>query len=256
MAGLVAPALRALLKHSVDYAGLFPPAEVSVEEAVAAYRSYLTGENSWMLGRFVVNSKFLQRIPAEFDGLLSVVSNCDFSRAAIIESKLAVATSRPTYCEVAFENLDDVIRAGTYAKIRTGGLTPDAIPSVEHVARFITSCACKRLPFKATAGLHHPIRSMQPLSYEAGALYALMHGFINVLLASAFAWNGKKQPVIEAILAEEDAAAFRFDESAHWRNLKLDVKQISAARENFVHSFGSCSFTEPLESLRRFKFSI
>ena len=114
---------------------------------------------------------------AEFDGLLSVVSNCDFSRAATIESKVACATSRPTYCEVAFENLDDVIRVGAYAKIRTGGPTPDAIPPVEDVARFITTCALKRLPFKATAGLHHPIRSIQPLSYETGAPYALTHGF-------------------------------------------------------------------------------
>lgn len=254
MAGLVAPALRALLKNSIDYAGLFPPSSISVEQAVAAFRSYRVGENSWMLGRFVVSSKFLPEIPGDFDGLLSVVSNFDSSRATTIESKLAVATSHPTYCEVALEELSDVITAGAYAKLRTGGLTPDAIPSVEHVTKFIIACALNRLPFKATAGLHHTVRSVQPLSYETGAPSALMHGFINVLLASCFAWYGKKEDLIKAILEEEDAAAFTFDESAHWRSLKLDEKQISGARQNFIHSFGSCSFTEPIASLQRLHF--
>lgn len=45
---------RLLLEGLFDYAGLFPPAGLSLAEAVARYASYRTGPDAWMLGRFVV----------------------------------------------------------------------------------------------------------------------------------------------------------------------------------------------------------
>lgn len=56
-------ALRELLAGSVDYAGLFPPAELSMAAAVKNYDSYRAGPHSWMLGRFVVPATRL----GEFD---------------------------------------------------------------------------------------------------------------------------------------------------------------------------------------------
>jgi len=247
----VAPSLRALLKNSIDYTGLLPPADVPVGSAIAAFRSYRSGESNWLLGHFVTTSRFLSQIPAEFDGVLSVVSNCDFTRAASIETKLPVATSRPTYCEVPVESLDEVVRAGSFAKIRTGDAVPESIPSTENVADFIATCAMKRLPFKVTGALQHPMRSIHPLSHRNGGAHALMHGFLNVLLAAAFAWYGEKQDVLESILNEEDADAFRFGEKAKWRDMSLDVNQISSVREHFIHSFGSGSFTEPIDYLHK-----
>ena len=51
-------AANAVLDHliagMVDYAGLFPPATLSMAEAVANYASYHRGPESWALGRFVV----------------------------------------------------------------------------------------------------------------------------------------------------------------------------------------------------------
>ena len=75
-----------------------------------------------------------------------------------------------------------------------------------------------------------------------------MHGFINVLLASAFAWNGKSD--IEPILSEMDATAFSFDDRAHWRDLSLSADEIKRARQEFIHSVGSCSFEEPVNDLK------
>ena len=56
--------------------------------------------------------------------------------------------------------LDAVSRVGCYAKVRTGGITPDRFPSARDVARVISGCQARRVPFKATAGLHHPVRSV------------------------------------------------------------------------------------------------
>src|SRR5579863_9372630 len=46
--------LRALLAGSIDYAGMFPPAGLTLTEAIDRYRQYRGSQASWMLGRFVV----------------------------------------------------------------------------------------------------------------------------------------------------------------------------------------------------------
>lgn len=247
----VAPALKALLESLIDYAGAFPPAALSLDLAVANYGNYRNGDYSWMLRWFVIGAADLQRVPKSLDGSLAVLAEADEPRAATIESKGIVSAQRPVYCEIPagdLEELDRLKRAGCFAKIRTGGLKPEVIPPPSEVADFITACAERRLPFKATAGLHHPIRSEHALTYERGAPRAVMHGFLNVALASAFAWQGEQQ--IESIVAEIDPSAFSFDERAHWRNKSLDTAQIREARLNFVHSVGSCSFDEPVQELR------
>ncbi len=243
-----APALRALAANLIDYAGMFPPAGLSSETAFANYQRYRDGEHAWMLGRFVISAAALQNIEAGRDWSFAVLNDSDHPRAAAIESKKIVRTSRPTYCEGSISQLDEVKNAGSFAKIRTGGLTPEAIPSVSALAQYIVACAERRLPFKATAGLHHPIRSVHPLTYDAQAPQATMHGFVNVFLAAVFAWHGER--AIEEILAETDAAAFRFDDRAQWRHKSVSTSQIMQARKDFAHSFGSCSFEEPVSDLQ------
>src|SRR3954468_24676088 len=182
--------LEALFAHVIDYAGLFPPSSLPVDDAVENYREYKRGAFGWMLGRFVVDERRLDAIPREFDRHLAVLAEHDHERAAAIETKTVVTASKPVYCEIGMEQLSAVAEAGSFAKVRTGGITPDAIPSSEALAKFIHACARRHLPFKATAGLHHPIRSAQALTEEPDSPRALMHGFLNVLLASALAWNG------------------------------------------------------------------
>lgn len=198
-----------------------------------------------MLGRFVIASAQVPDLELPF----AVLSNADHPRAAMIESKQIICTSKPTYCEVGIDQLDAVAATGSFAKLRTGGVTPDAIPSIDAVANYIAACAERRLPFKATAGLHHPIRSAHPLTYEPESPAGVMHGFINVFLAAAFAWDGHRD--IAPMLAETNSAAFRFDERAHWRDQSLSAEQIADARARFAHSFGSCSFEEPIHDLQQ-----
>jgi hypothetical protein len=246
-----APALTALLEHFIDYAGLFPPAALPLEDTIANFSNYRNGPHSWMLRWLVVPAVDLHRLPDSLDGALSVLGDSDVMQAASLETKSVVVAKHPVYCEVpiaSLEELDAVKQAGCFAKVRTGGLKPEAIPSPGHLAAFINACAQRRLPFKATAGLHHPIRKTYPLTYEADAPPAVMHGFLNVLLAAAFAWHSEGD--LEPIIFETDPAAFSFDERAHWRNKSLSAAEITEARLNFMHSVGSCSFDEPVHDLQ------
>jgi hypothetical protein len=247
MAKIVPPGLQALLDRLIDYAGMFPPATLPRASAIANYENYRNGQHAWMLRWLVIGAAELAHVPRELDGSLAVLSDADEPRAAVIEAKRIVRANRPVYCEVAIDDLDAVQQSGSFAKLRTGGVTPDAIPGVEAVAAFIRACAERRLPFKATAGLHHPVRALYPLTYDPEAPQAVLHGFVNVFMAAAFAWHGERD--IEPILAEMDPATFHFDDGAHWRDRSLDASQIRDARTHFAHSFGSCSFEEPIEGL-------
>ena len=125
-----------------------------------------------------------------------------------------------------------------YAKVRTGGLNAESTPAADLLADFLCSAAARRLPFKATAGLHHPIRST-------------MHGFLNVFAGAAFAWQGMDRVAVARLLDETDPQAFEFrDDELRWREWRASTAEVEQARRDFAHSFGSCSFTEPLDGLR------
>src|SRR4029079_7809517 len=51
---MTAATARALMAGAVDYAGLFPPAQLPLANALAEYRRALAGADAWMLGRFIV----------------------------------------------------------------------------------------------------------------------------------------------------------------------------------------------------------
>jgi len=243
----VTPAARAFLEHLIDYAGAFPPASLPSEAAAANFVHYRHSACHWMLRYLVVAAETLPNLPSELDGALSVVTERDEPRAAAIEAKRIISAHRPVYCEVPLGELEAVKRAGHFAKLRTGGLKPEAIPPVTDVAEFIRECAERRLPFKATAGLHHAIRGTQPLTYEPNPPRGVMHGFLNVFFAACLAWRGDAD--LEPVLAETDPTAFRFDDSARWRDRSLSVEEVRTARINFAHAFGSCSFEEPVRDL-------
>ncbi len=251
MPNTVSPALKALLDRFIDYAGIFPPAKLSLDAALENFGKYQSGDHSWMLHWLVVGSEQAQLVSKAFDGAMSVIAETDDARAASLETKAVVSAPKPVYCEVSIGNtelLDAIKESGCFAKIRTGGLKPEAIPSTSDVAAFVAACADRKLAFKATAGLHHPIRALHPLTYEADAPQAVMHGFLNVLLAACFAWHGDRE--IEPIISETNPSNFRFDERAHWKNKSLSVSEIQNARLNFMHSVGSCSFDEPVHDLQ------
>jgi hypothetical protein len=138
------------------------------------------------------------------------------------------------------------------AKVRTGGVTADAFPSSFDLARFIKICAEEDVPFKATAGLHHPLRSVNKLTYAPDSASAMMHGFLNVFLAAAFAQSGMDVDRLVELLEEQSPGAFQFDSGGvTWRDEMIVRGQLRNSRNLLAIAFGSCSFEEPIEDLKR-----
>ena len=166
-----------------------------------------------------------------------------------------------TYFEIPLSNCRDCIRAvagcGRRAKIRTGGETADRFPASGSVIEFMRLCASAGVPFKATAGLHHPLRSMHRFTYQAESPSGMMHGFLNVFLAAALLRVGIETTDAVRLLEEQSQQAFQFDShGVGWRQHRLSREEIVAARRDFAVSFGSCSFTEPIDDLRSFSTSL
>jgi len=287
--------VRALLGGAIDYAGLFPPSQLSMPEAVINYATYRNSNYNWMLGRFVLGIDRLQEFyetARDFisrDGAtawrLSVVTGDDVFSAirtvedfnssngpgvvcdtlevkAITEYEIqTVSAALPAGIAAYFEiapkpGFTDLIAAaaaaGQRAKIRTGGVTADAFPRSETVVRFVQECVAARVPFKATAGLHHPIRCFRPLTYAADSPKGTMHGFLNMFLMTAFALESYRTSFLEDMLEEEFEEVFEFtDTGIKWRNeFTLNLVQIERLRQFGIQSFGSCSFDEPIADLQ------
>jgi len=288
-------AARALLSGLVDYAGLFPPAALPMDQAVAEYARWRRAPESWMLGRFVLPAGRLAELARAADAhlpepgagepwrlsalvgadvqgeaaLVTAFNERSAARAVVdtVELRAGSADEAETALSALPAGLDafvevplggdlDAILAvlgthGARAKARTGGVVPEAIPAPSDVARFIAACARAGVPWKATAGLHHPVRAEHPLTYAGDGPRAVTHGFLNVFAAAALARAGATPADVEAVLCEGDPSALRLGADAlAWRHLRASTDEVREARRSFATSFGSCSFAEPVADLR------
>ena len=297
-------AVRVLLDSIVDYAGLYPPAAVSMAAAVRSFAHYRASESGWMLGRFVCPAASLELFSSEAElylprdagaiaWQLSVTASGNISgdmdaiaafnerhrvcfdecSASVDAYEVKAATAADihaindvvpqkwrTFIEIPVaENptalLEVIAQCGRRAKIRTGGITADAFPASQHVARFLESCAHTGVTAKATAGLHHPLRASHRLTYDDNAPTGEMFGYVNVFLATALVASGAPTRDVVAMLEESDAARISFDEThCHWqggtRPYSLERGLLAQMRERGLVSFGSCSFTEPVSETR------
>jgi hypothetical protein len=150
--------------------------------------------------------------------------------------------------------LDAVAACGRSAKIRTGGVTPDAFPSASAVYRFLRACADRGVAAKATAGLHHALTGRYPLTYEAKSPSAPMFGFLNVCAAAALVHTGITEEDVLPVLGESSPGAFRFDETGMaWRGHCISIRDLAGTRQTLFRSFGTCSLNEPIDDLKRIR---
>jgi hypothetical protein len=233
-----------VLERLIDHAALFPPASMSLEDALAEDRRARESPYAEVIGRFVVPSDRLPDLPDDRPALSVVLRDdvTDLLRGTAgveaVETRLHGPRPRPdeliasyrkiealgveTYFELVLDDdwrdsvpatIGAIAALGARVKLRCGG---EVTPTVEQVGLVIASCREAGVPFKCTAGLHHAVRRGEE------------HGFLNILAATA-----APPGAIEAVLAEEDAA-------------DLDVE--GADRALFV-GFGSCSWREPVDDL-------
>ncbi|MEM8735879.1 MAG: hypothetical protein AAGG44_16740 [Planctomycetota bacterium] len=265
----------AMLSGLFDYAGLFPPAGLTMDKAVRSFREYQAGMNAGLLNTFVIPASKLDEFSSAVAGLptdswrLSVLSAdwqadrlliLDFleSNSAVeiasVETRVQddVQEIRKSYDQVYVElPVDDKLEPslqllnefGAKAKIRTGGLTAEAFPSSAEVAEFLVGCTRHSISFKATAGLHHPIRSRRPTCDQQDAPVANMHGFVNVLLGVRSALQGATASEVAIILEQTDLAAEDLGD--------LVPNPAQANPRSLFDSIGSCSFIEPVDDLTK-----
>src|SRR5258707_119044 len=162
--------------------------------------------------------QFNARLASSSSGRRAVVESVEVKVAGPEEVKRLsgiIPAELETYFEVPLSGCGECIAAmadcGRRAKIRTGGETADKFPPPENVIEFIRLCAAANVPFKATAGLHHPLRSVHRFTYQAGSPSGIMHAFVNVFLAAAFLRAGMEPKLVVRLLEEQSARAFHFD---------------------------------------------
>jgi hypothetical protein len=314
-------ALSPLLANMFDYAGMFPPASLSLDEAARKFLQHRHDPHAWMLGRFVCPAQqldalaplvktddasftlavllaggdtvdeFLPRLDADMAAIerfprheliesletrvpasialdyLQVQTLLHSTVARVLKANLVPL---PMYFELPISDdhvLDPRGRAAwsrvaavlaehnrtavgndfpAGVKLRAGGIEPAAVPSAAQVAAAICLARDAGVFWKATAGLHHPLRHFDE------ALGAPMHGFLNLAVAAVLAdVHGLTETQLRDLLEDEDAAHFGFrDDELDWRHLSASHEQVAAARRRSLVSMGSCSFEEPTRDLQ------
>ena len=230
----MADATRAALSALIDHAPTFPPASLPAAEAIELDRRARADEHAWMLRRLVWPATRISELGSEQRGL-SVVLDGPWqgdARAEAVETRWddqLFGLIGEVYVELP---LDDELEAwvailaerGFRAKVRCGG---ERVPSPEELGRFIRACRESRVPFKATAGLHHP------LAAEG------RHGFLNVLAACVFEDD-------DALVGELELDS----DALRWRDREADADELAHVRREQLVAVGSCSFFEPVDELR------
>lgn len=297
---LVLDARTAAFAALIDYAGLFPPASLSVSQSVDEYQRIRSGDHHWVAGRFLCRASQLTDLAAtataqfrsgdapweigvvfdrgpgesaaaandfqnEMDPALSVTAaEAKLGEAtptavnALLDAMLSVAPEVVPFIEVDTAGGRDAIteqvlmigqalrtrrRVGA-AKIRCGGTTAELFPTPGNVAAFVLACTTQRLPFKATAGLHQPIRHFD------AELGIERHGFVNLLIASALCEAGEDIDTVEAVIADSNRSNFSISAAfASWRDKEVPGSALRRVRQTGFISYGSCDFDEPIEAL-------
>ncbi len=309
--------LTAFMSGIIDYAGLFPPASLSLDRSIRNFVNYRSHADQWMLSSFVCPASRLvelesygemltsedrhpfsvlgarsstlgewtavmTKLRVSIDRFHESLGDVAFTRAVEVKLPLAVtvtAEKRRQALEVMYSALSgapdpldifveispsgeaEVVetlahelvdrdrseaRPRTALKIRTGGVTPPEIPDADAVASFLIACRDTGIRFKATAGLHHPLRHFNK------SVGSMMHGFVNVFAGSMAAMeHDLSREQLRSILEVEQPDYFTFgDEAVGVGHLKIDRQRVEALRRDFATSFGSCSFDEPRDDLR------
>lgn len=269
-----------LFAHLLDDASMFPPGSMDLDAAVRAHARHLASGHGWLVGPLVVAESDVTRVgvasarapvavsvtASDLPGLGHVVRNSrtiagvrvrsvevplgERTQAEEVVDLVAAARADCTirvYVELPRdERRDEVVAslAGTnhFAKVRTGGVDADLYPDETELAAILALLISSRVPFKATAGLHHALRNVDRVTgFE-------QHGFLNVLAAVDLLILGGTASEAAGRLAEREA-----DSVVAWVRAATDrASPIRSA----LRSFGTCSISDPRDELAELGFGL
>ncbi|HEX7809870.1 MAG TPA: hypothetical protein VF608_14135, partial [Thermoanaerobaculia bacterium] len=110
--------LRTLLTELIDYAGLFPPAALTMQDAVRNYARYRDGEYSWALGKFIVPQERAKEVPPEFPLSILGVDEQKAATADDVATIASTANGRAVYVEITdLALLAPIAQHGLRAKV-------------------------------------------------------------------------------------------------------------------------------------------
>ena len=276
-------AIDCLLADLFDYAGLFPPTGLDMHSAARNYLEYGRSFHQQALGRFVIE---FDQFPYLFDAAGDYIRGMRLTLLATPDSdwvelrrllekgyRIEAIEIKPVECveiqrtvdripegpTVYFELpwnaqsaevIEAIAAAGASVKLRMGGVQADSFPPTDAVANILRSLAAHHVSFKATAGLHHPIRSRHPINCARVSTVATMHGFINLACAAVLVFLGSEPEEVCRLLDERDPDAWRIaPDSIRWRSHQWSAEQLCKVRREFLTSIGSCSFSDPIREL-------
>lgn len=253
--------------------------------AVGEYTEILAGEERWALGRFVIPAarlgdfrdagggpwklaaiigsdlardlEAIARFNGHQDG--AVVDTVEFRALtpdALGEAIGHVPAGFHRYAEWPLAAdpspfVAQVRTRGVHAKFRTGGIVEDAFPEANALLRHLSAVVDAGVPFKCTAGLHHPVRGHYRLTYEPASAQGKMYGFLNVMLAASALQKGLGLEAARGLLLAEDSGALTIgDDGIAWGGLAFTLDDLARLRTAGFESFGSCSFREPVDELK------
>ena len=98
-----AASLRALLAHSIDYAGMFPPCSLELEPALRNQAQYVRSDDAWMLSAFVLPV-------GQFDAARKILSDFDPQHPLRVSALGPKTENAPAFRD-AIENVDAAIRS-------------------------------------------------------------------------------------------------------------------------------------------------
>jgi len=254
-----------------DDAAVFPPGNLPLPDAVAAHREHTAAAYSGFLGPFVIAAADLSALAAVTGESqapwlhLAVTSPIDALPSAL-EAAAGIGAVRVACVEVTVPSgitaagIVDTLRrevpvgtavfvelprdgrraamaaelsgSGIGAKLRTGGIRQELYPGEQELAEAVSTLVSHRVPFKATAGLHHALRNTDPLTgFE-------QHGFLNLLTATNAACSGADADAVRSILALRDPARIAEVNSS-----------VGSTTRSLFRSFGTCDILGPLREL-------
>jgi hypothetical protein len=325
--------LNIFMQGLLDYAGLYPPATLSLQDSLKNFAGYYHHNHENWLGKFILpvnkiddtililskqnifsklknkaqfsiilsNSKSLseyqnclqndliliKKLMNQFGDTIDLQSfeilppievvnsdNTILMRNFLIYSSeilFGFSDRADFYCELPFsEKLNDYLTAikkqnenisllKVSVKLRTGGVTPQQIPSSKEIANAIILCAEQKLPIKATAGLHVPVPNDNP---QVGAK---LHGFLNIFSCMLLCYdkilNDQKTinpQELEDIMTTYSYKDFKFSETGlqigESKDRFISNQKMTDLRKDYIKSFGTCSFLEPIEHLHENHF--